>query len=199
MVCRNSRYSISFERFLVQYTPGSSTSKKVALRVLSSLATSAPVERSLSIARVVCGEYHMATAQETINVRVMIQVNWDLAEPLVKEALEMPHHIRTETHSFNNCHPLTKHRIPNLRERRTIGKTVFDHLPTEPARECQRQCLLSRLSPNFSLSGADHLHRFPRRQRTKSPTVQRILADVQTKKRHSVGRVNNRPTVRPDV
>jgi hypothetical protein len=26
----------------------------------------------------------------------MIQANCDLAEPLVKKALEMPHHIRTE-------------------------------------------------------------------------------------------------------
>jgi hypothetical protein len=26
----------------------------------------------------------------------MIQANWDLAKPLAKEALEMPHHIRTE-------------------------------------------------------------------------------------------------------
>jgi hypothetical protein len=39
----------------------------------------------------------MAMAQETTSGRVMIQVNWDLAEPLVKETLEMPHHIRTET------------------------------------------------------------------------------------------------------
>jgi hypothetical protein len=38
----------------------------------------------------------MAMAQETISVRVMIQANWNLAEPLMKEALEMPHHIRTE-------------------------------------------------------------------------------------------------------
>jgi hypothetical protein len=38
----------------------------------------------------------MAMAQETISARVMIQANWELAEPLVKEALEIPHHIRTE-------------------------------------------------------------------------------------------------------
>jgi hypothetical protein len=38
----------------------------------------------------------MAMTQETISTRVMIQANWDVAEPLVKEALEMPHHIRTE-------------------------------------------------------------------------------------------------------
>jgi hypothetical protein len=38
----------------------------------------------------------MAMAQETISACVMIQANWDLAEPLVKEALEMPHYIRTE-------------------------------------------------------------------------------------------------------
>jgi hypothetical protein len=54
------------------------------------------VERSFSIARVICGEYQMAMAQETISARLMIQANWDLAEPLVKEALEMPHHIKTE-------------------------------------------------------------------------------------------------------
>jgi hypothetical protein len=69
---------------------------KVALCVLGSLATSASVERSFSIARVVCGEYQMAMAQETISVREMIQVDWDLAEPSVKEALEMSHQIRTE-------------------------------------------------------------------------------------------------------
>jgi hypothetical protein len=70
--------------------------KKVSLRVLDSLATSASVERSFSTARVVCGEYQMAMAQEAISARMMIQANRDLAEPLVKEALEMPHYIRTE-------------------------------------------------------------------------------------------------------
>jgi hypothetical protein len=54
------------------------------------------VERSFSIARVVHGEYQMAMAQETISARVMIQAYWDLVEPLVKEALEMPDHVRTE-------------------------------------------------------------------------------------------------------
>jgi hypothetical protein len=54
------------------------------------------VERSFSIVRVVRGEYQMAMARETISARVMIQVNWDLAEPLVKEVLEMPHHVRAE-------------------------------------------------------------------------------------------------------
>jgi hypothetical protein len=38
----------------------------------------------------------MAMAQETSSACVMIQANWDLADPLVKEALEMRHHIRTE-------------------------------------------------------------------------------------------------------
>jgi hypothetical protein len=70
--------------------------RKVALRVLGSFATSTSVDRSFSIVRVVCGEYQIAMAQETISARVMIQANWDLAEPLVKEAREMPHHIRTE-------------------------------------------------------------------------------------------------------
>jgi hypothetical protein len=75
MVCRNSQYSILFKRFLAQYIPGSSTIKKVALRVLGSLLTSAAVEKSFSTARVVCGEYQMAMAQETISARVMIQAN----------------------------------------------------------------------------------------------------------------------------
>jgi hypothetical protein len=70
--------------------------KNVALHVLGSLGTSASVERSFSIARMICGEHQMAMAQETISARVMIQANWDHAEPLLKEALEMPHHIRTE-------------------------------------------------------------------------------------------------------
>jgi hypothetical protein len=39
----------------------------------------------------------MAMAQETISAGVMIQINWDLAEPLVEEALKMRHHIKTET------------------------------------------------------------------------------------------------------
>jgi hypothetical protein len=38
----------------------------------------------------------MAMAQETITARVMIQANWGLVEPLVKEVLEMLDHIRTE-------------------------------------------------------------------------------------------------------
>jgi hypothetical protein len=46
--------------------------KKVTLRVLGSLLTSASMERSFSIARVVWGEYQMAMAQETISARVMI-------------------------------------------------------------------------------------------------------------------------------
>jgi hypothetical protein len=37
----------------------------------------------------------MVMAQETVSVRV-IQVNWNLAELWVKEALEMPDQIRTE-------------------------------------------------------------------------------------------------------
>jgi hypothetical protein len=38
----------------------------------------------------------MAMAQKTISGHLMIQANWDHAEPLVKESLKMPHHIRTE-------------------------------------------------------------------------------------------------------
>jgi hypothetical protein len=38
----------------------------------------------------------MVRAQETSSARVTIQANRDLAEPLVKEPLEVPHHIRTE-------------------------------------------------------------------------------------------------------
>jgi hypothetical protein len=63
--------------------------KKVIICVLGSLSTSASVERSFSIARVVCGEYQMAMSQETISARVTIQANWEFAEPLVKEALEI--------------------------------------------------------------------------------------------------------------
>jgi hypothetical protein len=38
----------------------------------------------------------MAMAQETSSARVMIQANWHLAEPLVKEIFAMSHHIKTE-------------------------------------------------------------------------------------------------------
>jgi hypothetical protein len=54
------------------------------------------VERSFSIARVVCGEYQMAMAQETISAHMMMQAKWDLTKPLVKKVLKMPHHIKTE-------------------------------------------------------------------------------------------------------
>jgi hypothetical protein len=48
---------------------------KVAIRVLSSLTTSASVERSFSIARQLCGDSRMAMKQDTISSRVMIQAN----------------------------------------------------------------------------------------------------------------------------
>jgi hypothetical protein len=53
----------------------------VAIRILSLLATSASVERSFSTARRACGDYQMAMTQKTISARVMVQVNWRIAEP----------------------------------------------------------------------------------------------------------------------
>jgi hypothetical protein len=57
----------------------------VALRVLGVLATSASVERAFSVARSVTGEYQMATRQETVSTRVMIQANCRIAQPLLEE------------------------------------------------------------------------------------------------------------------
>jgi hypothetical protein len=56
---------------------------------LSLLATSASVERSFSSARQVCTDYQMAMKQETVSARVMIQVNWLVALPLVSDVLAL--------------------------------------------------------------------------------------------------------------
>jgi hypothetical protein len=61
----------------------------VALRVLGFLATSASVERAVSVARSVTGDYQMAMRQETISARVMIQANWRIAQPLLADVLAM--------------------------------------------------------------------------------------------------------------
>jgi hypothetical protein len=48
------------------------------------LATSA-----FSVARSVTGDYQMAMRQETVSARVMIQANWQIAQPLLTEVLAM--------------------------------------------------------------------------------------------------------------
>jgi hypothetical protein len=61
----------------------------VAIKFLSLLATSASVEKSFSIAQQICSECEMAMKQETIAVRIMIQVNWSVAQPLLRNVLAM--------------------------------------------------------------------------------------------------------------
>jgi hypothetical protein len=61
----------------------------VAIKILSLLRTSASVERSFSTARQICSDYHMARKQETIAARAMIQVDWSVAQPLLRDGLAM--------------------------------------------------------------------------------------------------------------
>jgi hypothetical protein len=61
----------------------------VATNILSLLATSASVERSFSSARQVCTDYQMAMKQETVSARVMVQVNWLVAQPLLSDVLAL--------------------------------------------------------------------------------------------------------------
>jgi hypothetical protein len=60
-----------------------------AIKILSLLATSASVGRSFSTARQICSDYQMAMKQETIAARAMIQVNWGVAQPLLRDVLAM--------------------------------------------------------------------------------------------------------------
>jgi hypothetical protein len=57
--------------------------------VLGFLSTSAPVERAFSISRSVTTDYQMAMTQETVWARVMIQVNWRTAQPVLADVLAM--------------------------------------------------------------------------------------------------------------
>jgi hypothetical protein len=59
----------------------------VAIKILSLLGRSASVERSFSTARQICSDYQMAMKQETIAARAMIQVNWRVAQPLLRDVL----------------------------------------------------------------------------------------------------------------
>jgi hypothetical protein len=59
----------------------------VALKVLRFLSTSASVESAFSIARSVTSDFQMAMKQETMSVRVMIQANWRIAQPLLADVL----------------------------------------------------------------------------------------------------------------
>jgi hypothetical protein len=63
----------------------------VATNILSLLATSASVEHSYSSARQVRTDYQMAMKQETVSARVMVQVNWLVAHPLLSDALALGH------------------------------------------------------------------------------------------------------------
>jgi hypothetical protein len=61
----------------------------VAINILSLLATSASVERSFSTARRLCTDYQMAMNQRTISARVMVQVNWTIAQALLRDVLAL--------------------------------------------------------------------------------------------------------------
>jgi hypothetical protein len=53
------------------------------------LATFTSAERVFSVARWLCPDYRQTMEQETVSARVMIPVNWELAEPLLQEVLAM--------------------------------------------------------------------------------------------------------------
>jgi hypothetical protein len=62
---------------------------RVAVNILSLLATSASVERSSSTTRRLCTDYQMAVSQRTISARVMVQVNWAIAQTLLRDVLAL--------------------------------------------------------------------------------------------------------------
>jgi hypothetical protein len=57
----------------------------------------------------------MAMAQETISARVMIQVNWDLAEPLAKEVLEISKLAEPKSDNGHQNQTTNHHRVPPVR------------------------------------------------------------------------------------
>jgi hypothetical protein len=61
----------------------------VAIRVLSWLMTSSSVERAFSVAGRVTPNGRMSQNETTISAQVMVQVNWNIAEPLLDDVLKM--------------------------------------------------------------------------------------------------------------
>jgi hypothetical protein len=61
----------------------------VAMRVQSWLMTSTSVERAFSVAGRVTPDGRMSQHETTISAQVMVQVNWNLAEPLLDGVLQL--------------------------------------------------------------------------------------------------------------